>query len=136
MGKKTLVADLPMMWPSDYYRFEKEGGVWGRQLEVRRKQLTFGSACGLINTVGGTAFVYLRKNTAFTIFSTFPGFFIFGFCVGMAVSPLLFENVANNQETSMMRRVWWAKECAKCWDYSQVKKDRWKALYPHEKVPH
>lgn len=133
---KVVVADLPMMWPSDYLRFEREGGVWGRQLRVRRQQLTFAVGCSAASTVIGSGYVVMRKNTAFTLFSTFSGFSVLGFCCGMALAPLLIDNVASNQETSMMRRVWWAKECAKGWNYSQVNKGRWTALYPHAKLPH
>eukprot|EP00796_Vickermania_ingenoplastis_P001952 gene1952-1190_t len=134
--QRVVVADLPMMWPSDYLRFEREGGIWGRQMRIRRQQLTFAAGCSAMTTVLGSAYVVRRKNTAFTLFSTFSGFSVLGFCCGMALAPLLFDNVASNQETSMMRRVWWAKECAAHWDFSQVKKDRWAAAYPHAKVPH
>lgn len=134
-NNKVLVADLPMMWPSDYKRFEKEGGIWGEQFYVRRKQLQFAATVSAAATILGSAYVIRRKNTLFTLFSTFSGFSVLGFCVGMSLSPILYHNVASNQETSMMRRVWWAKQCSKHWDYSQIKRDRWVANYPHSAVP-
>ncbi|CAJ1028155.1 hypothetical protein, conserved [Leishmania lindenbergi] len=130
-GRKVLIADLPMMWPSDMRRFEKEGGVWGQQFRQRRYQLTFALTLSAVSTLLGSWYVVMRRrNTYFVLFSTFSGFSVLGFCIGMSLAPLWYENVANNKETSMMRRVWWAKECAKHWDYSQVNKDRWVASYP------
>ncbi|KEG06902.1 hypothetical protein DQ04_11701000 [Trypanosoma grayi] len=132
---KILVSDLPMMYPSDCLRFEKEGGVWGQQWRVRRKQLTFALTAATLSTVVGSYYVVSRRNTGFVLFSTFSGFSVLGFCIGSALAPLAYPNVANNKETSMMRRVWWAKECAKYWDYSQVQEDTWKAEYPHAQIP-
>ncbi|ESL07550.1 hypothetical protein TRSC58_04759 [Trypanosoma rangeli SC58] len=132
---KILVADLPMMYPSDFLRFEKEGGVWGRQWRVRRKQLTFALTTATLSTALGTVYIISRHNTGFVLFSTFTGFTVLGFCVGSALSSMVYTNVASNKETSMMRRVWWAKECAKNWDYSQVSEGMWKAKYPHATLP-
>ncbi|KAG5475443.1 hypothetical protein LSCM1_03562 [Leishmania martiniquensis] len=133
---KVLIADLPMMWPSDMRRFEKEGGVWGQQFRQRRCQLTFALAVSAASTVIGSWYVVMRRrNTYFVLFSTFSGFSVLGFCIGMSLAPLWYENVANNKETSMMRRVWWAKECAKHWDYSQVNGERWTASYPKAALP-
>ncbi|KAK7197765.1 hypothetical protein NESM_000729100 [Novymonas esmeraldas] len=135
-GRKVLVADLPMMWPRDFYRFEKEGGVWGQQFRQRRRQLTLAASVSAASTALGSWYVVLRRrNTLFVLFSTFTGFSVLGFCIGMSLAPLWYENVANNKETSMMRRVWWAKECAKHWDYSQVSQDRWQATYPKAAYP-
>ncbi|PBJ79442.1 succinate dehydrogenase subunit (SDH8) [Trypanosoma cruzi cruzi] len=134
-GGTILVSDLPMMYPSDLLRFEREGGVWGRQWQVRRKQLTFAVATATFSTVFGSYYVVSRRNTGFVLFSTFSGFTVLGFCVGSALSSAFYPNVASNRETSMMRRVWWAKECAKNWDYSQVNEGIWKAKYPHVPVP-
>lgn len=136
-GRKILIADLPMMWPSDFRRFEKEGGVWGSQFRQRRRQLTFALSVSAASTLLGSWYVVMRrKNTYFVLFSTFTGFSVLGFCIGMSLAPLWFENVANNKETSMMRRVWWAKECAKHWDYSQVDELRWHAAYPKAVYPY
>ncbi|RNF02241.1 uncharacterized protein Tco025E_08428 [Trypanosoma conorhini] len=132
---KVLVADLPMMYPSDFLRFEEEGGIWGRQWRVRRKQLTFALTTATLSTALGTVYILSRRNTGFVLFSTFTGFTVLGFCVGSALSSLAYTNVASNKETSMMRRVWWAKECAKNWDYSQVNEGVWKAKYPHAEIP-
>ncbi|KAG5475975.1 hypothetical protein CUR178_03690 [Leishmania enriettii] len=133
---KVLIADLPMMWPSDMRRFEKEGGVWGQQFRQRRRQLTFALALSAASTVIGSWYVVMRrKNTFFVLFSTFSGFSVLGFCIGMSLAPMWYENVANNKETSMMRRVWWAKECAKHWDYSQVNEEHWTASYPKAVLP-
>nr|CCC89519.1 conserved hypothetical protein [Trypanosoma congolense IL3000] len=134
-GGTVLVADLPMMYPKDFWRFEEEGGVWGQQWRARRKQLTFALGTATISTVMGIRYVVQRRNTGFVLFSTFSGFTVLGFCLGASVAPMLYTNVANNRETSMMRRVWWAKECAKHWDYSQVDSDMWRAAYPHAQVP-
>lgn len=133
-GGKILVSDLPMMYPSDLLRFEREGGVWGRQWGVRRRQLTFTAALSAAVTAMGCYYVS-RRNTGLVLLSTFSGFSVLGFCAGSALSTLLYPNVASNQETSMMRRVWWAKECAKGWDYSQVHEGIWRAQYPHAQIP-
>lgn len=136
-SSKVLVADLPMMWPSDIRRFEKEGGVWGQQFRQRRRQLSLAACVSTLFTVAGCYYVRLqRRNTLFVLFSTFSGFTVLGFCVGMSLAPLWYENIASNKETSMMRRVWWAKECAQHWDYSQVKEETWKAQYPKAVYPH
>lgn len=134
---KVLVADLPMMWPSDFKRFEREGGVWGQQLSQRRRQLTLALTISAASTLLGSWYVVMRrKNTLFVLLSTFTGFSSLGFCIGMSLAPLWYENVASNKETSMMRRVWWAKECAKEWDYSQIKETTWRAAYPKAVYPH
>lgn len=133
---KVLIADLPMMWPRDLVRFEKEGGMWGQQFRMRRRQLTFAALVSASATALGSYYVLMRrKNTYFVLFSTFTGFSVLGFCIGMSLAPIWFPNVANNNETSMMRRVWWAKECAKYWDYSQVDREVWKAHYPKQVCP-
>ncbi|CCW63634.1 unnamed protein product [Phytomonas sp. EM1] len=134
--RKILVADLPMMWPKDFARFEAEGGVWGQQMRQRRHQLTVALSTGVLSTVVGSLYTVLsRKNTFFVLFSTFSGFSILGFCVGMGLSRIFYEDVANNAETAMMRRVWWAKECAKHWDYSQLDEGTWRAKYPKAQCP-
>ncbi|EPY33735.1 hypothetical protein STCU_02031 [Strigomonas culicis] len=127
---KVVVADLPFMWPSDVRRFEREGGVWGRQFRQRRRQLTFSGVVSLSLTLLGSAYVLSRRNTLFVLFSTFSGFSVLGFCIGASLAPLWFPNLASNKETSMMRRVWWAKECAKHFDYSQIDEEVWRAKYP------
>lgn len=136
-GRKIVVADLPMMWPSDLKRFEQQGGVWGRQFRQRRRQLTFAASLGALSTGVGCWYVLMRRrNTLFVAFSTFTGFTVLGFCCGASLAPLWYPNVASNKETAMMRRVWWAKECAKNWDFSQVKEDTWRAAYPKQVFPH
>ncbi|KAH9588975.1 hypothetical protein LSM04_008205 [Trypanosoma melophagium] len=132
---KILVCDLPMMYPKDMLRFEREGGVWGEQWRVRRKQLSTALTVSALSTLLGSYYVVSRRNTGFVLFSTFSGFSVLGFCVGGALAPLIYPNVANNKETSMMRRVWWAKECAQHWDYSQVREGTWHAQYPHAQLP-
>jgi len=133
---KVLIADLPMMWPSDFVRFEKQGGVWGQQFRQRRRQLTFAGVVAAGATLLGSYYVTMRrKNTYFVLFSTFTGFSVLGFCIGMSLAPIWLPNIANNKETSMMRRVWWAKECAKHWDYSQIDEEVWRAQYPKQICP-
>lgn len=134
-NERVLVADLPMMWPSDYCRFEREGGIWGKQFQIRRRQLTFAGECAAAFMVLGCAYVMKHKNTAIALFSTFSGFGILGFSVGIAGGNLLYPQVANLSEVSMMRRTWWAKECAKHFDHSQVKKDTWVSQHPQAKLP-
>lgn len=136
-SRKVVVADLPMMRPHDFKRFEKEGGVWGRQFQQRRRQLTFAATVAAASTVVGSWYVLMRRrNTYFVLFSTFTGFSVLGFCCGASLAPLWYPNVASNKETAMMRRVWWAKECAKHWDYSQIKEDTWHANYPKQVFPY
>ncbi|RHW74121.1 hypothetical protein DPX39_020019200 [Trypanosoma brucei equiperdum] len=132
---KVLVADLPMMYPKDLLRFEKEGGVWGQQYCVRRQQLTLAVGAAAFSTLLGIGYVRRRRNTGFVVFSTFTGFTVLGFCLGATLSPIIYPNVASNRETSMMRRVWWAKECAKHWDYSQMDGNSWHAAHPHDRLP-
>lgn len=133
--QRVLVADLPMMWPSDFCRFEKEGGIWGKQFQARRRQVTIAGQCAVASMIIGSAYVIKHKNTASALFSTVFGFGILGFSVGMAWGNLVHPPVANLSEVSMMRRVWWGKECAKHFDYSQINKDKWVAQYPHAKLP-
>lgn len=136
VNKKVLVADLPMMWPKDLRRFESEGGIWGKQFRQRRRQLTCALCLAACSTVLGSYYVRLqRRNTYFVLFSTFTGFSVLGFCIGSSLAPLWYTNYCSNNETSMMRRVWWAKECAKHWDYSQIDDDVWKANYPNATSP-
>lgn len=135
-NKRVLVADLPMMWPSDFYRFEREGGIWGKQFRIRRQQLSLAAWSAGLTMAVSAVYVIKQKNTAFALVSTLSGFGIFGFCVGIAGGNLLYDHATSLSEVSMMRRVWWAKECAKNFDYSQISKDKWKAQYPHAKLPH
>lgn len=135
-SNKILVADLPMMWPSDFKRFEKEGGVWGRQFRQRRRQLTMALGVSAVSTVVGSYYTLIRRrNTYFVLFSTFSGFSVLGFCCGAALAPLWYPNFGHNQEVAMMRRVWWAKECSKDWDFSQVNREVWTAQYPKQTLP-
>ena len=136
MSHKTLVAQLPPMTADDLKRFEKEGGVWGKQRAVRRQQvntaLTGSAVVSLAGSFYGKA---IRGNTNLVIGATLPVFALAGFLAGHAVGVTLYPSVANNKESTMMRRVWWAKECSKHWDMSQVSEHVWKAKYPHAQVP-
>ena len=131
MGK-TLVANLPPMTAADLARFEAEGGVWGKQRSIRRQQVTVAAATSGAITVLGTAWVKLvRRNTNLVMFGTMPLFAVCGAVIGHAAGITAYPSVASNKETTMMRRVWWAKQCAKDWDYSQVNADVWTAKHPH-----
>lgn len=133
---RTLVADLPPMTASDLARFEAEGGVWGQQRAIRRQQLGVAAKVTALCTVAGLAYVkVVRRNTWYVVLGTVPMFALFGFASGHALGVTAFPSVANNKETTMMRRTWWAKECSKDWDYSQVEKGYWHAQYPKVAVP-
>ena len=121
---KTLVAHLPAMSAEDLSRFESEGGVWGHQRAIRRRQVWCMGATGWCAALGGAWWVrVVRRNTLLVLLGTFPVFFTFGLVVGNGVGNLIFPSVADNGETSMMRRTWWAKECSKNWDPKQVDLD-------------
>ena len=133
---KTLVAELPSMSKKDFAKFEKEGGIWGRQRAIRRKQLQFTSGSSLLFTFIGTCWTKcVQKNTNLVTISVAPLFLIGGGVIGNSISYSLFPNVASNRETTMMRRLWWAKQCSANWDYSQLNVDQFKRDYPNTKLP-
>jgi hypothetical protein len=133
---RTLVADLPPMSAEDLSRFEREGGVWGKQRAIRREQLRVAATVTAISTVAGFAYVkFVRRNTWYVVAGTVPLFSLVGFVTGNSVGQVKFPSVANNKETTMMRRTWWAKECSKNWDLSQIDRGFWKASYPQFAVP-
>ncbi len=129
---KTLVAQLPPMRTADLQRFEKEGGIWGQQRAIRRNQLTVAGLSTVFSSASGYYWsVVKRGNTLWVGGLTFPIFAIFGASFGNFLGNIVYPSVADNSETTMMRRTWWAKECAKNWDLSQVSGDQWKARYPN-----
>lgn len=132
---KTLVAQLPTMRTADLQRFEREGGIWGQQRGIRRNQLYVTGATTLLTSASGWYWACVKRgNTSLVGIGTFPVFAIFGASVGHALGTVLYPSVADNAETTMMRRTWWAKECAKNWDMSQVSAGSWKAKYPNVNV--
>lgn len=133
---RTLVADLPPMTADDLTRFEREGGVWGKQRAIRREQLRVAAAAAAVSTAAGFAYVkVIRRNSWFVVVGTLPLFTLVGFVTGNTVGQVQFPSVAANKETTMMRRTWWAKQCSQNWDLSQIDRGYWKAAYPHLKVP-
>ena len=136
MAEKTLVAQLPPMQCCDNLRFEKEGGVWGQQRAIRRDQVRVLLTSAAVCTVGGTAWAwYWRRNTWLVAAMCAPVFTLFGGVVGNYAGIVAYPSVACNKETTMMKRVWWAQQCAKNWDMSQIDKDTWSAKYPHASLP-
>lgn len=133
---RTLVADLPPMTAADCARFEREGGVWGKQRAIRREQVRVAAGATALASLAGFAYVkVIRRNTWYVVAGTVPLFALFGFVSGNALGQVQFPSVANNKETTMMRRTWWAKECSKNWDLSQIDRGFWKAAYPQFPVP-
>ncbi len=129
---KTLVAQLPPMRAADLARFEAEGGVWGRQRTIRRKQLTVAGLSSLGTTAAGVYWSsFMRGNTWLVAVCTLPVYLMAGAAVGHAAGTVMYPSVADNGETTMMRRLWWARECAKGWDMSQINGAQWKAKYPN-----
>eukprot|EP00672_Neobodo_designis_P009299 CAMPEP_0174855268 /NCGR_PEP_ID=MMETSP1114-20130205/32873_1 /TAXON_ID=312471 /ORGANISM="Neobodo designis, Strain CCAP 1951/1" /LENGTH=138 /DNA_ID=CAMNT_0016090003 /DNA_START=43 /DNA_END=459 /DNA_ORIENTATION=+ len=134
MSQKTLVAQLPPMTSADCERFEKEGGVWGQQRAIRRQQVQVMGGVTLATVAAGTFFTLnMRRNTRLVAFCCLPGWATFGAVAGNFLGVQAYPSVACNKETTMMRRVWWAKQCAAGWDMSQVNGDKWAAQYPHAK---
>lgn len=132
---RTVVAELPRMKCSDLKRFEQEGGVWGQQYGIRKKQVATslaGTATSIL--LGGSWIKFCRHNTWIVVGGTMPLFALFGAFIGHAAGVSMFPSIANNQETTMMRRTWWAKECSKSWDMKQVDGKVWKAKYPNSKL--
>lgn len=130
------MADLPPMTADDLARFEREGGVWGKQRAIRREQLRVAATVTAVTTLAGFGYVKLiRHNTWYVVAGTLPIFSLFGFVAGNAVGQVQYPSIANNKETTMMRRTWWAKECSKNWDLSQIDRGFWKASYPQFAVP-
>ena len=128
----TLVAQLPDMTSADLVRFEKEGGVWGQQRTIRRKQVTVALGCAAAATIGGALWTYqVRRNTLLLTLGTSMVWTTFGAVTGNAVGQLVYPSVASNKETTLMRRVWWAKECSKGWDLRQVTAEKWSAVHPN-----
>ena len=133
MTHPTLVADLPPMNGGDLTRFEAEGGIWGKQRSIRRSQVTVMGAITAVCTVSGLLLTS-RRNTIYVMAGTAPIFVTLGMTFGHAVGIQLFPSVADNKETTMMRRTWWAKECAKNWDMNQVDGNLWHAAHPHSNL--
>lgn len=131
---KILVADLPRMTAADLTRFEQEGGVWGRQRVVRKQQLNLTLGFAGLTTVAGLVYAKNRRNSTLLLSATAPILFFFGMVTGHAIAKTVIPNVADNKEATMMRRTWWAKECSKNWDMSQISGDQWKAKYPHTSI--
>lgn len=128
---KTLVAQLPPMKAADLQRFEREGGIWGQQRAIRRQQLFATGVSTLLSSVGGWYWACAKRgNTSLVGIGTLPVFAIFGAAVGNALGTTMYPSIADNSEVTMMRRTWWAKECSKGWDMSQVDQGVWKAKYP------
>ncbi len=124
------------MTSADLRRFEKEGGVWGQQRAIRRNQVQLAAATAGVFAVSGTIWVrQLRRNTTLVTMCAFPLFGLCGLIIGNGIGLTVFPSVANNKETTLMRRVWWAKECSKGFDYSQVDERAWKAVHPNSVVP-
>jgi hypothetical protein len=135
MSNKTLVAQLPPMTSADMKRFEKEAGIWGKQRSVRRQQVYVAAAGALAASAGGTFWaMYWRRNTILVGVMCIPGWALFGAVAGNYAGVALFPSVACNKETTMMRRVWWAKQCAGSWDMSQCHDDKWAADHPHSSL--
>eukprot|EP00758_Cryptobia_borreli_P002476 Tbor_TRINITY_DN305_c0_g1::TRINITY_DN305_c0_g1_i1::g.15477::m.15477 len=133
---KVLIADLPRMTAQDLSRFEIEGGVWGKQRAIRRKQVNF--ACGVAVCVTASGYYFssfVRRNTILVNLATVPVFAMFGLVSGNSFGQAMYPNVACNKETTMMRRTWWAKECSKHWDMSQINESEWKAAFPAHSIP-
>jgi hypothetical protein len=119
------------MSAADLARFEKEGGVWGQQRAIRRQQVNTAWKLTAVSAVVGSLYVKaIRRNTWYVVVGTAPVFAMLGFAAGHAIGTAAFPSVANNKETTMMKRVWWAKECAKHWESSQTSGDAtvWKAV--------
>ena len=132
MANNTIVARLPTMESEDLARFETEGGVWGQQRAIRRQQASVAVLGGVAAfAVSGAWVMSVRKNTGLVALCTAPCFGIFGAVAGNALGVAQFPSVACNKETTMMKRVWWAKQCSANWDMSQLKGDDvWEAKHP------
>ena len=110
---KTLIAELPMMRSKDYAAFEKNGGVWGQQRSIRRQQLTL--AAGVAALTGASTWYWaisVRKNTKLVGLGVVVCGSVAGGVIGNYVGTIVYPSVARNDETTMMRRLWWAKRCA------------------------
>lgn len=130
---KTLVAELPAMTSADLARFEAEGGIWGKQRSIRRQQVNTMFVTTAAVSAAGFGMIK-RRNTWYVVAGCLPVFALFGLVSGHAVGTTLFPSVADNKETTLMRYTWWAKECAKNWDMSQVNGEVWRAEHPHSKL--
>jgi hypothetical protein len=129
---KTLVASLPPMTAADCAAFEKEGGIWGQQRAIRREQLRITGALTVATIGAGALWARcIRKNTWLVIAGTAPAYAFFGAVLGHAVGISAHPSVASNAETTMMRRVWWAKQCAADFDMSSVREEVWTPKYPN-----
>ncbi len=128
---RVLVAELPPMTSTDLRRFESEGGIWGKQRAIRRQQVSLILGAAATFTLGGLGYsAIVRKNTWLASGGTALVWTLCGGLLGNAAAQNFYPSVADNKETTMMRRTWWAKECSKQWDLSQVTEDRWRAVHP------
>ena len=136
MSGKTLVAELPRMTAADLSRFEEEGGIWGQQRKVRKQQVAMAGYTSLATSAVGTLWAKtMRGNTNLVAVGTLPLFAVCGAIIGHGAGITLYPSVASNKETTLMRRMWWAKECAKGWSFDQVNEGQWRANYPNTKIP-
>ena len=110
--ERVLIANLPPMSKEDLSDFERHGGIWGEQRAIRRKQLQFAVYGSLASGTSASIYAMLyRGNTRLVGMSMFTLASITGLVTGNYIGTILYQSVARNDETTMMRRLWWAKRC-------------------------
>eukprot|EP01012_Entosiphon_sulcatum_P045253 TRINITY_DN602_c0_g1_i1.p2 TRINITY_DN602_c0_g1~~TRINITY_DN602_c0_g1_i1.p2 ORF type:complete len:117 (-),score=20.78 TRINITY_DN602_c0_g1_i1:56-406(-) len=113
MGR-TLVANLPPMTAADKKRFEEEVPIWGEQRRIRRQQLQVVGASSVVGAGVVPAYaMFARGNTILVgAGAAIVGLFA-GMAVGHVVGTNIYPSIASNSETTMVKRLWWARECVK-----------------------
>ncbi|KNH07853.1 hypothetical protein XU18_1530 [Perkinsela sp. CCAP 1560/4] len=110
--ERVLVANLPPMAKEDMRDFERNGGIWGQQRKIRKTQLQCAGLSALGFATAATYYsVVKRRNTKLVGISMFFISGVSGLVIGNFFGQLRYPSVARNDETTMMRRLWWAKKC-------------------------
>ena len=101
------------MTKEDLRNFETHGNVWGQQRAIRRKQLTVSAVTSVaLGSLSSYYALYPRRNTRLVGLAMFVAGGTAGAVLGNYFGMCIYPSVARNDETTMMRRLWWAKQCA------------------------
>eukprot|EP01061_Rhynchopus_euleeides_P009134 TRINITY_DN18282_c2_g4_i1.p2 TRINITY_DN18282_c2_g4~~TRINITY_DN18282_c2_g4_i1.p2 ORF type:complete len:136 (+),score=43.37 TRINITY_DN18282_c2_g4_i1:138-545(+) len=132
MGKQ-LIAELPPMESADLKEFENTVYPWGQQRKVRKNQLAVAGVGGAAGAAFGWVWpVVMRRNTSLVGGLMVLAFGMGGTIAGHSAGLQLYPSVAGNAETTMMRRLWWAKKCSADFEYS-FDQAEFSQQYPHVK---
>jgi len=117
------------MKTEDKARFESTVPIFGEQRRIRRQQL---QVAGIGALIGPLVALSLRRQTFLVRVLCGIAFLPGGIIIGNFVGQQLFPSVADNAETRLVKRLWWAKQCSAGWKYDVSKfPSDWQATHPH-----